>query len=83
MLTTFKKKSLATLLASFVSLVKDLRQLAEDRLAEAARKEAEAAKLMAAVEEAEVEAEESLAAADSIEAMIGGSVVLEAAAEKL
>lgn len=105
MLSMFKKKSLATLLASFVELVEDLRKLAEDKLAEAqtneaksqkiidaAREEAkailnkataEASNLMAEVEAAEVEAEEALAAADKIEEMIGGSAVLEAAAEKL
>lgn len=43
----------------------------------------EASNLMAEVEAAEVEAEEALAAADKIEEMIGGSAVLEAAAEQL
>ena len=83
MFNIFKKKSLASLLSLFVVLVDDLRKLATDKLAEAAKKEAEAAKLMASVEEFEVEAEEALAAADKIEELIGGSAVLTACAEKL
>jgi len=87
MLPIFKKKSLATLLASFVSLVADLRKLAEEKLAEAKRNEAKANteinKLFQATEEAEIEAEEALAAADKIEELIGGSAVLEACVEKL
>lgn len=105
MLSMFKKKSLASLLANFIKLVEDLRKLAEDKLIEAQKNEAkskqvieaaqaeakaiiakataEASNLMADVEAAEVEAEEALAAADKIEEMIGGSAVLEAAAEQL
>lgn len=83
MLNVFKKKSLATLLATFVKLIEELRKLAEDKLAEAQKDEAKARELMAKVEAAEVEAEEALAAADNIEKMIGGSVVLEAATENL
>lgn len=83
MLSIFKKKSLATLLATFTKLIEDLRKLAEDKLAEAQKDEAKARELMNKVEAAEVEAEEALAAADKIEEMIGGSVVLEAAVEQL
>lgn len=105
MLSMFKKKSLASLLANFIKLVEDLRKLAEDKLIEAQKNEAkskqvieaaqaeakailakattEASNLMADVEAAEIEAEEALAAADKIEEMIGGSAVLEAAAEQL
>ncbi len=83
MLNIFKKKSLATLLAAFVSLVGELRKLAAERVAEAESKEAAAKVLMAEVEAAEVEAEEALQAADKIEELIGGSVVLSACAEKL
>lgn len=105
MLSMFKKKSLASLLANFVKLVEDLRKLAENKLIEAqaneakadkvindareeakavlAKANAEASNLMSEVEAAEVEAEEALAAADKIEEMIGGSAVLEAAAEQL
>lgn len=105
MLSMFKKKSLASLLANFIKLVEDLRKLAEDKLIEAQKNEpkskqvieaaqaeakailakatTEASNLMADVEAAEIEAEEALAAADKIEEMIGGSAVLEAAAEQL
>lgn len=83
MFSIFKKKSLASLLAMFIVLVADLRKLADDKLAAAAQDEAKARDLMAKVEAAEVEAEEALAAADKIEEMIGGSAVLEAAADKL
>lgn len=83
MLNIFKKKSLAVLLASFVSLVGELRKLADERVAEAKLKEAEARRLMAEVEEAETEAEEALNAADKIEDLIGGSAVLSACAEQL
>ena len=83
MLSIFKKKSLASLLAMFIVLVTDLRKLADDKLAEAKKNEDKARALMAQVEAAEVEAEEAMIAADKIEEMIGGSAVLEAAAEKL
>ncbi len=83
MLNIFKKKSLAVLLASFVTLVNDLRELADERVAAAKRKDAEARKLMAEADEASAEAEEALNAADKIEELVGGSAVLSACVEQL
>lgn len=83
MFSFFKKKTLTGLMASFITLADNLRTLADERLAEAAKNEAKARELMAQVEADEVEAEEALAAADRIEELVGGSAVLEAAAEKL
>lgn len=78
-----KKKSLATLMALFIVMVDELRQLASDKLKEAKEAEDKARTLLADAEAAEDEAEEALAAADRIEELVGGSVILEAAAEKL
>lgn len=88
MLTKIKKlnpfkKSLPSLLSGFAALNRNLRSLAEVRVKEAAEKEAKARKLMAEVEAAEVEAEEALSVADRIEALIGSSIVLEAAEDHL
>ena len=77
------KKTLSSLMSNFIKLADDLRTLADQKAQEASTKEAQAKALMIQVESCEAEAEEALNAAERIEAQVGSSVILEAAAEKL
>jgi hypothetical protein len=84
MLNPFKKKSVTGILSVFTKCVSELRDLADARMLEAARKDTIVRDLMAQIEADEAESEAALEAADAIEGLIGtGHPAFEATAERL